>query len=180
MNSFPKKILETERVWLREITPDDATFFYLLNTDPEVIRYTGDSAFKDVEEAHRFLSNYDQYRKYGIGRWAVIEKTKNKILGWCGLKYSPDLDEYDIGFRFFREHWNQGYATESAGACVKFGFAFKGMPMIVGRAMKLNTASIRVLSKIGLTYWKDDACGMADGVVYKIEKSGESAVPQSC
>src|SRR4249919_969774 len=160
MSFAPRKILETERLWLREITPDDAETFFLLNSDPEVIKYTGDAAFADVKEAHRFLTNYDQYRKYGIGRWCVLEKNSDKIVGWCGLKYSPDVDEYDIGFRFFRDQWNKGYATESSKACVRFGFEEKNLPMIVGRAMKLNTASIKVLVKSGLTYWKDDACGM--------------------
>lgn len=170
MDQAPRKILETERLWLREIIPEDAETFFLLNSDPEVIKYTGDVAFADVNAAHRFLTNYDQYRKYGIGRWCVLTKEKNEILGWCGLKYSPDVDEYDIGFRLFREHWNKGYATESSKACINYGFKEKNIPMIVGRAMKVNFASIKVLIKSGLTYWKDNACGDADGVVYKIEK----------
>jgi [ribosomal protein S5]-alanine N-acetyltransferase len=165
-----RRILETTRLFLRELTPDDAQVCYDLNSDPEVIRYTGDSSFADVAEAHRFLSNYDQYRKYGIGRWGVIVKSTGKFIGWCGLKYSADVDEYDIGFRFFRDQWNKGYATESASACIRYGFDTLRLTMIVGRAMKVNTPSINVLKKIGLTYWKDDACGNADGVIYRIEK----------
>jgi ribosomal-protein-alanine N-acetyltransferase len=180
MNSLPANILETERLWLREITPDDAECFYLLNSDPEVMKYTGDSPFKDVDEARRFLSQYDQYRKYGVGRWAVLKKESNEVLGWCGLKYSADLDEYDVGYRFFRSQWNKGYATESAKACIDLGFNHKNLSVIVGRAMKVNLASIRVLAKIGLSYWKDDACGMADGVIYKIEKDGSSESAHPC
>ena len=170
MRASGKPILETGRLLLREITPDDAAACYLLNSDPEVIRYTGDEAFADVAAAHKFLSNYDQYRKYGVGRWAVILKEDNGFLGWCGLKYSADVDEYDIGFRFFRAQWGKGYATESAKGCIDYGFKMLNLDMIVGRAMKANTASISVLSKIGLTYWKDDACGNADGVIYRIER----------
>jgi ribosomal-protein-alanine N-acetyltransferase len=180
MSSGVHKILETQRLWLREITPDDAEMFFRLNSDPEVMRYTGDVAFTSIDEAHRFLANYDQYRKYGLGRWCVLEKNTEKIIGWCGLKYSPEVDEYDIGFRFFRDQWNKGYATESAKACIKLGFEEKNLPMIVGRAMKLNVASIRVLVKSGLTYWKDDACGLADGVIYKIEKGERSFLPETC
>ena len=43
------------------------------------------------------------------------------FLGWCGLKYSPDPGEYDIGFRLFRDYWNRGYATEAATACPEIG-----------------------------------------------------------
>src|SRR5690606_1427647 len=153
---------------------------FKLNSDPEVIQYTGDAAFDSVQEAHRFLSNYDHYRKYGIGRWGVISKENEQFLGWCGLKYSADVDEYDIGFRFFREQWNKGYATEAGKACVDFGFDKLNLNMIVGRPMKMNVSSIKVLTKIGLSYWKDDACGMADGVIYKIERQPGTAAENPC
>ena len=86
------------------------------------------------------------------------------------LKYTPELDEYDIGFRFMKKHWNKGYATEAALACIEIGFNKFQMKSIVGRAMKENIASIKVLQKIGLTYYQDRICGNADGVVYKIVK----------
>lgn len=175
-----RRILETNRLILREMTPDDAEDCYHLNSDPEVIRYTGDSSFADVQEAHRFLTNYDQYRKYGIGRWGVIDKSSQEFVGWCGLKYSADVDEYDIGFRFFRHQWNKGYATESASACILYGFGELDLSMILGRAMKVNAPSIKVLTKIGLTYWKDDACGNADGVIYRIEKNPSSNEETDC
>ncbi len=144
--------LETERLYLREITPDDAQFAYDLNLDEEVIRYTGDGPFESVAAAKEFLEKYDHYRKYGFGRWAVVRKSDNEILGWCGLKYSEDKDEFDIGFRFFKKYWNAGYATESAAACLKIGFEKFDMKTIVGKARKENLASIRVLEKLGLSY----------------------------
>lgn len=163
-------IHETTRLILREMTPEDAQGAYDLNSDPEVIQYTGDKSFETVEEARIFLTNYDHYRKYGFGRWAVIRKEDNAFLGWCGLKYTPEKDEYDIGFRFFKKYWNKGYATEAATACLEKGFNEFNMQVIVGRAMKDNTASIHVLQKIGLRYWKDDGCGGEAGVVYKMER----------
>lgn len=144
--------LETERLYLREITVDDAEHAYLLNLDEEVLRYTGDEPFESIEEAREFLSKYDHYAKYGFGRWGVIRKSDNVFLGWCGLKYTKELDEFDIGFRFSKKYWNKGYATESAIACLKIGFEKFKMPAIVGRARKENLASIRVLEKLGLTY----------------------------
>ncbi|MDR0194031.1 MAG: GNAT family N-acetyltransferase [Myroides sp.] len=159
-------IIETERLFLRELTVDDAENFYRLNLNPNVIRSTGDDVFKDVEEARLFLENYNDYKRNGFGRWAVIRKSDNVFLGWCGLKYSNDLDETDIGFRFFEEHWHKGYATESAMACIEYGFQHLGQTFIIGRDMKDNISSIRVLEKIGLTYLKAfDSDGHA-GVIY--------------
>jgi len=166
-NPFP--ILETERLLLRELNVNDAKSFYQLNLDKEVMKYTGEGAFKDIEESKKFLENYDQYKKYGIGRWAVINKENEEFLGWCGLKFTEKLDEYDIGFRFFRKHWNKGYATESAKACIDFGLNKFKMPEIIGRAMKDNKASIKVLEKIGLIYNRDFNFEGAEGVIYKIK-----------
>lgn len=175
-----KVILETPRLILREITPEDAEACFHLNNDPEVIKHTGDEPYTNIAEAEAFLKRYDQYRKYGVGRWAVILKETNEFIGWCGLKYSPDLDEYDLGYRLFRKYWNQGYATEASRACIEYGFGTLNLTMIVGRAMKLNKASIKVLSKVGLNYWKDDACGDADGVIYKIDKYGTDVETEKC
>lgn len=163
-------LLETKRTYLREITAEDAENAYLLNLDPEVIKYTGDSSFESIEKAREFLENYDHYQKYGFGRWGVINKIDNEFLGWCGLKYTKELDEFDIGFRFFKKHWNKGYATETAKACIDLGFDKLGMTEIVGRAMKDNIGSIRVLEKIGLVYSKPFNFDGKDGVIYKIVK----------
>lgn len=162
------KILETPRLVLREMTPEDAEVAYLLNSDPEVLRYTGDDPFESVEEAREFLGKYESYKKYGFGRWAVVLKETNEYLGWCGLKYTPELDEFDIGYRLMKKFWGKGYATEAAEACLELGFSQFGMKTIVGRAMPANLASVRVLEKIGLTYLKNRITDGTEEVIYKI------------
>ena len=113
------------------------------------------------------MLNYDHYNKYGFGRWAVMSKTDNSFLGWCGLKYIEDIDEYDIGFRFLKKYWGYGYATESAKACLELGFNTFKIPVIIGRALKENIASIHVLQKIGLTFYKEDELDGKPGVIYR-------------
>ena len=164
------RILETERLYLRELTIRDAENFYLLNLDPDVIKYTGDNSFKSIDEAKSFLSQYDHYKKYGFGRWAVMDKRKELFLGWCGLKYDPTVNEFDVGFRFFKKQWNKGYATESAKACLAYGFSKYEMPFIVGRAMQENMASIRVLIKIGMTFERIFNFDGHYGVIYRINR----------
>lgn len=164
------KPFTTDRLILRELSVDDTYYFHLLNEDPEVIQYTGDVSFKNTEVARQFLAGYDHYEKYGLGRWAVIRKEDNAFLGWCGLKYSPDKNEHDIGFRFFKQHWNKGYATEAAKKCIEVGFNTFKLPFIVGRVMKKNTASIKVLEKIGLTLVSDYNFEGHEGYLFKIKK----------
>lgn len=163
-------ILETNRLLLRELTSDDAEDFYRLNLNPNVIRYTGNSSFKSIEEAREFLENYKDYQVNGYGRWAVILKDSNQFVGWCGLKLGEMENETDIGFRFFEEEWNKGYATESANACLHYGFEKLNLKRIIGRAMKENKASIKVLQKIGLEYEKEAELDGKPAVIYTIEK----------
>ncbi len=160
-------ILKTPRLLMRELISEDAERFYQLNADPEVSRYTGDAAFADVEAARDFLRGYDHYEKYGFGRWAVIRREDGEFLGWCGIKYTSEIDEYDIGFRFFRACWGRGYATEAAKVSLDYGLSHLRIKTMVGRAMKANTASVKVLEKIGMVYWKSMDFHGSEGVVYK-------------
>jgi len=163
-----KIILETERLLLREFEVSDAAAYYELNTDPEVTRYTGDSPFESVEAAADFLRNYDHYSRHGFGRWSVLLRETETLIGWCGLKYLADVGEVDLGYRFFRKYWGMGYATEAGRASVRYGLEDLQLPFIAGRAMKGNIGSIRVLEKCGMSYWKDFVFEGHPSVYYRI------------
>jgi RimJ/RimL family protein N-acetyltransferase len=165
-----KIVIETGRLYLAEFKVSDARHMYRLNLDPEVLKYTGDPPFASVAEARDFLDRYDAYEKHGFGRWSVWLKEESAYIGWCGLKRNEE-GLVDIGFRFFRDRWNQGFATESARACLEYGFGQLQLDRIVGRADLANKASIRVLEKIGMRFWKEDSFeGIGEGVYYVIER----------
>ncbi len=148
-------MIATPRLILREFKLSDAKKIYELNNDLDILKYTGDSSFKSIEHAKQFLKNYSDYKKNGYGRWAVILKSNNEFIGWCGLKLNED-EKVDIGFRFFKEYWNQGYATESALACLQYGFRHLKISEIIGRASVENKPSIKVLEIIQMIYWKTE------------------------
>jgi RimJ/RimL family protein N-acetyltransferase len=75
-----KVIIETDRLLLREFELSDAFEMFRLNSDHEVIKYTGDVPFKNIEEAEHLILNYDQYKKYGFGRWTAVLKKQMLIL----------------------------------------------------------------------------------------------------
>jgi RimJ/RimL family protein N-acetyltransferase len=150
----PGAILETDRLRLREFTPDDAEAFYRLHLDPAVTRYTGDSPPPDVEHARAILVNHPiaDYRKYGFGRWACVLKESGACVGFAGLKYLDDLKEVDLGYRLAPACWGRGLATEACRPVVRFGFDRLGLDHIIGLVDPENVASVRVLEKCGLTY----------------------------
>ncbi len=163
-------ILETDRLRLREFELNDAEDMWKLNEDEEVIRYTGDPPFESVDSAREFLENYPDYRHNGYGRWAVLKKGSGEFIGWCGLKLNEE-GYIDIGFRFFKKEWGKGYATEAAQACLDYGFNKLGMKEIIGRAARKNIASLKVLEKLGMEFWKEDGCkGIEDSLYYKVRR----------
>lgn len=159
-------IFESERLYFRMFVEEDAPELLELNSDPLVIKYTGDPPFKDFDEALKFVKEYDHYTKHGFGRWAVIRKVDHSFIGWCGLKYNEE-NEIDIGFRLFRKEWGNGYATEAVRATLNYGINELSMNIIVGRAAAENIASIKVLEKTGFKYQKTSPChGIEDARYY--------------
>ena len=100
----------------------------------------------------------------------MTEKETGNPIGWCGLKFHTDTKETDIGYRLLENAWGKGYATESAKACIDYGFNHFNLNRIIGDAMKENTASINVFKKLGMTYLKDSLLDNIESVVYELKK----------
>lgn len=162
--------LETERLFMRESVVEDAEVFFKMTNDPEVMKYTGDVSFESVEKTRDLIRNYEDYQKNSYGRWTTILKETNEIIGWCGLKYIKEIDETDIGFRFMKQYWNKGFATESSIACMKYGFEEHNLQQIVGQVYRDHAASRRVLEKLGMTFWKELYDNDESWLVYGIKK----------
>jgi len=150
-------IIETDRLLLRTFTELDANLIYELNLDPDVTPYTHDPV-KDQAHASEILEKViiPQSVLYNHGRWAVHLKATLEFLGWCGLKYRSELNEIDLGYRFKKEGWGKGYATEAAYASIEYGFKKIGLQRILGRAEIDNIGSWKVLEKCGMTYIGDE------------------------
>lgn len=151
-------IIETERLILREFTINDVEAVYEFNSNIELHKYTGDEIIESRERAKEIIKDiwFKDYEKYGYGRWAVIFKPENKIIGFAGLKYLPKIKETDIGYRFLPKYWGKGIATEVSKEIIKYGFNELKLEKIIGIAMPENIGSWKVLEKIGLTLYKVD------------------------
>lgn len=140
----------------------------MLNADEKVLRYTGDAPFSSVEKAKSFIAEYDSYKKHGFGRWAVVLKETREMIGWCGFKQHET--GVDLGYRFLRSHWGEGYATEAATACMQYGFEQLGFPWFFSRADERNKASLRMMQKMHMAYWKTEAAeGLGQAVYYSMD-----------
>lgn len=144
--------LETERLRLRLFTHDDLPVMFALNSDPEVIKYA-DTPASDMEEVRRRLEQgpLADYKKYGYGRFAVELKETGAIIGFCGIKYLPEIDLPEVGYRFLKEYWGRGIGTEAARVCVEFARDDLKVEKLVALIIPENAASIRVAEKLGMS-----------------------------
>lgn len=151
------QIAETERLILREFTPDDAEDCYRIYTDAETMKFQGDLPENySVEVERYYLGKHIEkyYAGFGFGLWAVILKENNRLIGRCGLLRQPlDGGEViEVSYLLEREFWNRGYASEAASAALKLGFEKYNFRRIVAFIAPLNTASRRVAEKIGMRF----------------------------
>jgi len=172
-----KFLIETDRYILREILETDISGMYDLESDPEVHKYLGNKPVKSIDQTLKVI-NYirDQYETYGIGRWAVIEKSSGEFVGWSGLKYETvvrdDMNYYDIGYRLRQKFWGQGIATETAKAALKYGFETMKLDEVYGGAHVENIGSNKVLKKMGMNFIEEfDYAGLMHNW-YRLDKRG--------
>jgi ribosomal-protein-alanine N-acetyltransferase len=146
-------VFQTPRLILRRFTEADAPLILALNSDPEIVKYVHEPTLKTEEHAKKILLDIilPQY-KNNLGRWAIHIKDNMDFIGWCGLKYRPELDEIDLGYRLMQKAWGKGFATESAQYTLDHGFNTLDLKLITGRAHIENIASIKVLEKIGMAF----------------------------
>jgi len=161
--------LETERLLLRRFTIADVDNLVALDSDPDVMRYiTGGipTPRTEIEEDSlpAFLSYYERGDQYGF--WAVIQKTTGDFLGWFHFRpaQGADPDVPELGYRLKKVAWGKGYASEGSRALIRRGFAEFGAERVVANAFAANTASRRVMEKVGLTFVRT-FCYTSDGVV---------------
>ena len=146
--------LETERLLLRWFTLGDIDAFAKLGTDPEVIRYVGNQPFASLEVAMETLTSAPlrDYATYGYGRFACVWKQTGQVIGSCGPKFLPDTGDVDLGYRFLPSFWGIGLATESCLATMEYARHQLGLERLVGWVHPENTASARVLTKLGFSF----------------------------
>ena len=151
--------LLTARLRLRPYRIDDAPAMFAVFGDPEVMRYSmsGPDPTVDATRA-RAQKLIDHQEKFGFSLWVVEDRATGALLGDCGLKQLEEGPEIEVGYRFAREQWGKGYATEAAAASMRYGFGTVGLARIVAVVAPPNVASCHVLEKIGLEYQRRIHC----------------------
>ena len=150
-------LFTTARLGFRTWQSFDLDDFAAINADPEVMRffqklYTKEDTLAMMERMQKM------YADKGYCYFAVDHLETKELIGTIGLGWKTFEADFtpcvDIGWRIGKKWWNQGLASEGAQACLEFGKEL-GIQEVVSMASVGNLASIEVMKKIGMDFWKE-------------------------
>ncbi len=148
----PDYPIRTKRLLLRPWRNSEVDTYLELKRDPKLIRYLYDEPLVAEEAPARLASLRSTLT--APGQWinvAVEVTSTGAVAGDVGLGWISDVHRrVDIGYTFFATHHAQGYATEAASAMVDLAFTDVGAHRVAGHIDARNTASARVLERLGM------------------------------
>jgi len=170
------KVIETQRLILREIKETDVEEIYEIFSNPEVAKYDWFRPIGSKDDALKFIRRYQENLEAGEEiTWGIEIKDTKKLIGICCL---GDFDHYarraELGYDIAQNQWNKGYATEAIGAIVKFGLNDMNLNRIEAFITPGNEGSVKVLEKLnftkeGLVRERDMIKGeLVDGIIMAI------------
>jgi RimJ/RimL family protein N-acetyltransferase len=148
-------ILETERLMLRRLVPDDLDALFELYRNEEIRRYFPEGVLnyaQTKEELEWFLNGHPRFPELGL--WATVNKETGEFMGRCGLLpwTIEERQEVEVAFLLGKKFWGQGFATEAALAIVQYAFGKLDLPRLICLIDPENSASVKVAKRIGMNF----------------------------
>jgi len=155
------KILETERLLLREVEAADAEFVLDLLNQSTFKKYIGDRGVRTLEQAREYIATRftQSYDDNGYGLYLVELNADATPIGLCGFVKRSQLDDPDIGFALLPKFERRGYAFEAAETVMHYGREKLGLDRVLAITTLDNESSGRLLEKIGLTFSEEIVLG---------------------
>ncbi len=165
-------VIETDRLLMRPPSREDLPWLLGMRTDPDVSRYLGGPEMQTPEFISRRLDFYIDCRaRHGFSMGPLARKSDGRLIGWAGLQPLEETGEIEVGYSFMKEHWGQGYATEAAGAWLRYGFERANLSRVVAVCVPENAGSRRVMEKLGMAYERNAHHYNTDCVFYSLARA---------
>lgn len=150
-----KKIIENDKLYLRELKSDDFEDLCLILQDEETM-YAYEAAFTKEKVKDWLNWNLKSYQENGFGLWAIIDQQNNNFIGQCGIVYSEVEGEslLEIGYLVNKQFWNQGYATSASQLCLTYAKNSLKAEKICSIIRETNFSSQKVAEKNSMTLVK--------------------------
>jgi RimJ/RimL family protein N-acetyltransferase len=146
-----KIIIETERIYLREMDENDYENLSEILQDKDVM-YAYEHSFSDDETKEWLEKQLKRYKEYGFGLWALIDKMTQEFIGQCGLSIQNvnDKEYLEIGYLLKKKYWHNGFAAEAANACKNYAFDKLNAKAVYSIIRVDNIPSQKVAERIGM------------------------------
>ena len=166
-------LIETDRLFLRQLSLDDLYPLTDILSDPAVMQYSVGGVYNE-QNTRIFLEwCIDCYKSHGFGPLALIDKSSSQLIGFCGL--SPEkvdcVDEANLGYRLAKKFWGKGFATESAIAIINESFGNNKHESIIVIINPEHIASIKVAEKAGFNQFKACMFHEQEVHIYRLNRS---------
>ena len=151
---FNLPTIETERLILRKLQPEDAADLLAYASDPEVAKYVTWGPYLSVHDAYRFIFwAIDRYNRQQEAPWAVFHKKDARVIGTMGLsEWSPRHNRAEVSYSIGAKYWGQGITPEALDKIFEFAFTKLGINRLEAFCIPENVASARVMEKAGLKF----------------------------
>jgi ribosomal-protein-alanine N-acetyltransferase len=168
---MPSQAIDTVRLRLRALTPLDLDAFHRLLTQPGVRRYLLDDEIIPRERAQFFIdTSVASFNANGYGLWGATAKDSEALIGFCGFWLFHDPPRLELLYGLGDDSCGKGFATEMAEAMIRYGFDTLGFSRIEASTDAPNGASVAVMKRAGMTFWRRDVTNGLDTIYYAAEK----------
>ena len=164
-------ILQSSRLYVRRYTIDDVEMFYALNGDPELMQYIRPAM--NFEQSKKFLEENIQFYEMHpmLGRWALVTKSNDQIVGSLSLLPLPNSSDAHIGYVLFKPYWGFGFAAEIVKAGIEYAFDELQMNTLTAITYAQNAASQKVLLRNGFSFERSFYEGGKENRLYRLNRS---------
>lgn len=151
-NGFP--LLQTRRLYLRQIVPADAPALFSIHSDAEWMKWYGVDPITSLVEAEHLADLFAGWFAAGTGfRWALERKLDRQLIGTCGLfRWNKSWRNCVIGYEIKRDQQGQGYMREAVSAILDYGFDFMSLHRVQAETHPSNLPSIGLATRLGFRF----------------------------
>ncbi|WP_103070378.1 GNAT family N-acetyltransferase [Aquimarina sediminis] len=175
----------SKRLILGRTKSEDVDEFYKIYADPKTNKFNPNGPLTDKHIASQIIQkSIEHWEKHKFGMWTIRTKENpDKIIGFGGLSYRKyeDTLKLNLGYRFNKEYWGNGYATELATYAVHHGLITLGKKEVFALVRPNHIASIKILEKSGMKLIGklDDVPGAEKSLIYTIQQPEYNTITKS-
>lgn len=151
LNFIPFPFLDTARLHLRNVVPEDAPEVFFLRSDTRMMQFLDRAPATSIEEAAQFIQNINTLEKAGDAiTWAITLKEDPKLQGMiCFWNIQKEHYRAEIGYALHPAHQGKGLMQEALTAVLQYGFQMLQFHSAEANVNPNNKASIKLLERSG-------------------------------